>query len=688
MEKYREELLTEVKAKSLSENISDREAFFEIFCEKLLDADILEDYHYLFFKGKGKRNLSIQIDGYNYNEVDEKLTLIVIPDLAYYQNITLTKSNAEDIFRRAKAFYFDAEIVINNSEESSEGYGLAWDIINNKLPINILELIIVTDQLKSNNIQVLQSEYQGNIRIDYAIYDIQRIKEIDESKLGRESIYIDLVNDFDYEGIPVLPASQKADYKAYLANISGEILARLYDKYQSRLLEGNVRSFLQTRGKVNKGIRATILNEPERFFAYNNGIAATAEELIFNEDGTLIIAIRGLQIVNGGQTTASLANSWINDVRHGSRTSIKKIFVPMKISVVEPENAQNLIPYISKYANSQNKVSDADLESNHEFHIVFEEKSRTIIAPAVNGAQYGTYWYYERANGQYKQETYKATASSKKNFLLRYPKNQMFKKIDLAKYWMIFNKRPHTVSSGAQKNFLEFTKLMVKEWDKNPNFVNEEYFKKSVALGILFKQTDTIVRQQPWYDSYKANIVAYTLSAIFNKVDNDYPNETVDLIQIWIRQDITHGWRRQIPIVSKLMYEHLISEDRTVENVTEWAKRQTSWDIAKKIKFDLHPTFEDELLNKSYVETQKASAIKEEQSNKELDALMTVFNYGENFWKEVEQWGEMEKIWNIQDKSFLKLATRIESGGKIPTDKQAMRILQVLEKARLESFPK
>jgi hypothetical protein len=689
MDSYREALVNELKAQAISDNMSDRESFFHIYCEKLEQSEIIEDFHYLQFKGIGSRNRSIQIDGYVYNELDSKLTLFVIPSLAYYENKTLTMTEAESLFKRAKAFYFDVEKITSEAEESSEGYGLAYDILNNKIEINVLEIIILTDYLKSNSIKNIESTFENKVRVNYSIYDISRMKLIDESVNGKEPLIINLWEDFQAEGIPVLPASKTEDYQAYLCNIPGELLARMYNKYQSRLLEGNVRSFLQTKGKVNKGIRSTILNNPEMFFAFNNGIAATAEtiEITQGKEGLVITGFKSLQIVNGGQTTASLANAWENDTKLNSHNQIKRIFVPMKVSVVSQKSAEDLIPNISRFANSQNKVSDADLASNHPFHRKVEELSRRIHAPTVGGAQFGQFWYYERANGQYRQETYKSTDSFKKNFELRYPKSKLFKKVDLAKYYNIYLQKPHIASAGSQMSFNKFSDWMIKQWDKNPDFVNDEFYRKIIALCILFKKSDSLVKNQVWYDSYKANIVAYTLSVIIYKVEKDFPESTIDLQQIWKEQDLPYGWIKQIQKVSYLMYKHLTREDRTVENVTEWAKREIAWTMAKEIEFEYEEEFIKLLLNKKYVHTQEYSAIKEQKKANEMNALLQVYEYGATFWKEVYNWGVQEKIWNIQDVSFLKLAMSIDEG-KVPSDKQAAKILQLLEKARIESFSK
>ncbi len=687
MVKFREELVNEIKSLAISENISDREAFFQTYVEKLEEAELIEDYNYLYFSGQGSRNRNIQIDGYSYNELDKKLTLFIIPELTYFEDRVITSTEAKTWFNKAFYFYKDVNKIIINSEESSEGYGLAYDIKENKMEINIIEIIILTDMKKSDKIDKIDNDYTENIRVEYSIFDISRIQLMDESKNGKEQLYINL-DEFGSNGITALPASETNEYKAYLCNIPGVLLAKLYDKYQSRLLEGNVRSFLQTRGKVNKGIRNTILNDPSMFFAYNNGIAATAESIDFinTDHGVMITGFKDLQIVNGGQTTASLANAWLNDTRHNSREQIEKIVVPMKLSVVSYDNAQELIPNISKFANSQNKVSDADLASNHPFHIKFENLSRSIVAPPTKGAQFGTYWYYERANGQYRQETYKSTKSVKKQFEMTHPKNQMFKKVDLAKYYNIYMLKPHIASAGAQKSFNIFSKWMVSKWDKNSNFVNEVFFKKAVALTILFKKSDYIVRHQPWYDSYKANIVAYTLSSIFHKVENLDSNYEIDFNLIWKNQDLTDAWISQIQEVSKIMYEHLTSSDRTVENVTEWAKREVSWNIAKKIDFNLNSDFLNELIDSQYNKTIEQSSTKNDKQNNEIDALMKVFEYGSEFWTELYNWGNVEKIWNKVDIDFLNLGMNIDK--KVPTDKQAIKILDTLEKARTESFPK
>ena len=221
------------------------------------------------------------------------------------------------------------------------------------------------------------------------------------------------------------------------------------------MLEGNVRSFLSNKRKVNKGIQNTIKNYPEMFFAYNNGIAATATEIDtqMTDEGLKIVRIKDLQIVNGGQTTASIANTLLT-ARKDESIDISHLFVPMKVSVLEHSMSEKIIPKIAEYSNSQNPVDASDFFSNHPFHIRIEGFSRHIPAPAVRGNQYQQYWYYERTRGQYNQGKmkFKPKSSQLKQYELRYPEKQVIKMVDLAKFIEIYESSPDKVSKAGSES--------------------------------------------------------------------------------------------------------------------------------------------------------------------------------------------------------------------------------------------
>jgi hypothetical protein len=255
--------------------------------------------------------------------------------------------------------------------------------------------------------------------LTYYENDINYLYKISEQ--SRVPIELDFEN---FEGehfeIPCLSAANgNQDYKAYVAIIPGACLAKLYERYGARLLEQNVRSFLQFTGKINKGIRDTIRNEPHMFLAFNNGIAATADYLELDETNRYIRKIGNLQIVNGGQTTASIYNTAKKD-----KADISNIFVQVKFSIIEkPDQYSEIVSRISRCANTQNKVNDADFSANNPALVAFEKLSRYILSPITVQNNIQTCWFFERARGQYKTLRSREgfTKSRQKSFDLKYP---------------------------------------------------------------------------------------------------------------------------------------------------------------------------------------------------------------------------------------------------------------------------
>lgn len=687
LKEFNNYLRDEIASGAEMELITLRESFFSFYSDFLIDAEEFDEFVYMPYEGIGKNNRRVQVDGYAYDELDNALILFVAPILTNFNFETITKTEADRYFSRALNFYEDASYVVRLGEESSEGYGLAHDCLHLYKNVSKIRVYLFTDQIMSKQIKSIENSVSGDKVVEYHLWDIERIHKIYESGENKEEIEIDLT-EFVEDGLPCLVASKTEDYESYLCNMPGILLARLYNRYGGRLLEGNVRSFLQTKGKVNKGIRNTILNNPTMFFAYNNGITTTASEVkVENLRGQYYITnIKGLQIVNGGQTTASLANSLENDKRENSESKINNIFVPMKLSKVSLEKAHEIIPNISRFANSQNKVSDSDLWSNHPYHIKIEDYSRRITTPAVNGNQFGTKWYYERANGQYLQETYRSTPKEKERFLMLHPKNQMFKKTDLSKYINIHELMPHIASAGGQKSFAKFAENISKQWDKDSNEFNEEYFRRLVALIIIIKEADRIVKEQPWFNSYKANIVAYTVSKIIHTIQVQHGDRVLPYRSIWSKQKISPAFAKTIQDVSYTMYLLLTKEKRQRENVTEWAKLQECWNEARTIRIELSNSFINELEYINDLEYSKRDAKKDSKQEASINAMVEVVNYGVDSWKGLLNWGIERNYFNPSEVDFIKVAVAIERG-RIPSEKQCQVILRILNKAREDSFP-
>ena len=229
-------------------------------------------------------------------------------------------------------------------------------------------------------------------------------------------------------------------------------------------------------------------------------------------------------------------------------------FLQMKLSVVDPERATRLVPKISEFANSQNRVNAADFFSNHPFHVRIEEFSRRIHAPSADGTFRESKWYYERARGQYADARARLTPAQRRKFDLENPRPQLLNKTDLAKYVSVWEGLPQEVSLGAQKNFAEFARRIGQRWTKASNSFNEDWYREAVAKAIVFKATERLVSNAPWYQGgYRANIVAYAIAK--TAYDIKERRCSVDFPKIWRRQAVGapigegpgHGCRRGTP---------------------------------------------------------------------------------------------------------------------------------------------
>lgn len=500
---FHKDFLEEIKATAATEGAGSNAAFVNIATSYLVNAEVLSDFTPAFYLGTGKNNRKIRVDGYVLDEFDLTFNLVIADYTGDEERETITKTAALAHFDRL--LYFIEEVydgkLRREVEPSTPASDLVETLVLHKERIRKFRLILITDGFMSNRISEMDPDTFKNIPVEKQIWDIDRIYRVCFSDLGRQDIEIDFKAYTDGKGIPCLEASSanSEDYKSYLCIIPGKTLADVYDAYGSQLLEGNVRSFLSTKVAVNKKIRETILRIPQNFFAYNNGVSATAMDLHIEStpEGRFITYAKDFQIINGGQTTASLSNA-----RYKDGADLSQIYVQMKLTEVDSnaDKSSELIRNISRSSNSQNKVSDADFFATHPFHIRMEQISRRVFAPASGGAQYETKWFYERARGQYLQAQMHMTKSQKDKFTAQNPKKQVITKTDLAKYRDSWAGLPHVVSKGAQTNFMKFAEIIDDGWSKSDTKYNDKYFKDSIALAILFKHTEWVVSHQPWFE--------------------------------------------------------------------------------------------------------------------------------------------------------------------------------------------
>ncbi|MBK7260964.1 MAG: AIPR family protein [Rubrivivax sp.] len=433
--------------------------FGSVAGEMLEEAEELVDFVPCPYRGTGTRRRSLGIDGYAFDEADGSLRLVIAEFEGERQPATVTQTTAKATFSKVVAFVDEA--FAGNDDHLPADEDPAADFSGllqiHQPNITRLRFYLVTDGILSDRIRDWPEQSIGGIPAEFHIWDIARFHDALSSRSGREALTVDF-GSLVAGGVPCLKASlNQSEYSGYLCVLPADALARMYEEYGSRLLEGNVRSFLGKAVKVNKAIRETVLRSPEMFFAFNNGIAATSTSVETRDtpEGPRLLAATDLQIVNGGQTTASLALA-----RRKDGAELAGIFVQMKLSVVDAEKSGELIPKISEYANRQTKVSDSDLFSNHPFHRKLEELSRRIKAPPRAGSQRPTTWFYERAKGQYRIETSKMSPAEKLRFEADNPRRQVITKTDIAKIENSWRQLPHEVARAHRRTLTSTASLL------------------------------------------------------------------------------------------------------------------------------------------------------------------------------------------------------------------------------------
>lgn len=549
----------------------------------------------------------------------------------------------------------------------------------------ILSDSVLSKQVKS----IAQEDFEGR-PVELNIWTLERIFQTFQSDAS-EIVEFDTA-EFGCDGIQYLKADlgDESEYDAYMGIVPGKFLADIYLKYGSKLLQGNVRAFLSVRGKVNKGIRKTIIESPQNFFTYNNGIAIVARSVGFSEDGSRITHFKDLQIINGGQTTASLANAII---RKEDKKGMGNLFVPMKLTVLNVENDMSeeeveryneITKTISRCANCQNPVSDADFFSNHPFHVMMENLSRKVMAPPAAGKPYQTIWFYERSRGKWEQEQMKLTDAKRKTFCEQHPKNQVIKKEKLAKCWNTILMNPHQVCQSSAINFSRFADYVEDIYEKSKESINEEFFKKGVCSVIIFDELDTLVNKSDWYPKggNKAQIVPYAIAKLISLIPSD---ADLDWRTIWNKQTMYPALANEL---LKLAYEaHNFLLDEAKGGIVRTISRtQAVWGNFKKYKYTLSDTFIKSLISKEETRTVEAAAKREHKFNAKLEAGVEIVKLGAAYW--MKFYNDMTKanILSYGDLDFIKSIASVVAKYNIPTPRQCDRLVKIVNLAEDKGY--
>lgn len=644
IDRYYKLLVQEVAARQLSNEEGDtqEQAFTRLFLDLLSEAGETENTTVAYDEKDFGTKKTHKINGYaisdNYETVDLFITIYkqeeTIP-VIYKKDIDQAVTRITNFFRKSTYNNYEEDVAESSPIfEFAHTLGSYQELKDNLVRVNAF--ILTNGEYKG---EIPQSVSLNGNKIFYRILDINYLFQISEE--SRVPIEIDFSSDESL--VPCLPGStDNEEYQSYLAIIPGTCLAQLYERFGSRLLEQNVRSFLQFNGKINKGIRETIKTEPHMFFAYNNGLAATADHIELDESGHYIRKINNLQIVNGGQTTASIYYTQKKD-----KADISSIYVQIKITVIKKqEQFSEIVSRISKYANTQNKVNDADFTANNQALIEFEKLSRYILTPLSSDSPLQTYWFFERARGQYKTLRQKEgfTKSRQDAFDKKYPKGQVLTKTDIAKYINAYEEvyegkklviGPHIVARGNEKNYARFINNNLPE---NLKKINNVYFEDTIAKAILFKTADKRYGTKAsavHIGELKNVTVPYTIALLTRITDG-----RLDLYKIWKTQQLS-------PALSDFIFDLMVQVNEFIiknsvgSHYIEWAKKEECWEMVKNHEFgyDLSQ-IKDDLIDPKNPPVRKVFTDTDEKSSTYDHEMGIIRSIPVSLWQKIADWGQ------------------------------------------------
>lgn len=599
-------------------------AFTEYLLDWLEENGVVANARVIHHEGRWNRAV-MKVNGYAISDDEDVLDVFASLYLGQPEQTSLPRDELLKAATRATKLIEAALAGAHEGmEASSDAFSMLKHIHSTRASLAKFRVVLITDGVVLN--REVESERVDSKPVSYEVWDLERLYRGMQAGLPRNEIDIDFVA---LTGAPLSCLQVdggSADYEAYLAIIPGELLFRIYEEYGARLLEQNVRSFLSARGKINSAIRKSIREEPDRFLAYNNGIVVTVdglEEKALEDGGRGIGKVTGFQIVNGGQTTASIHRACKVD-----RAIIDAVRVQAKIIRIRPEKQEEIVRFISRYANSQNVIQMADFSANDPFHIEIERLSSVIWCPGQQSR-----WFYERARGQYQvaQTRAGATPAQRRRFQDQTPPQQKLTKTDLAKYVQSWAQKPYLVSLGSQKNFESFMQEM-RQRQGATWLPDDQYYRELVAKAILFRAVSKIVRQLG-IEGYKAQVVTYLVAYLSWRTGTQ-----LDLDHIWANQAIS----QQLNELMRVWAPAVLAEIKTsagTRNVTEWCKKEECWSAVSGLGLPLAEPLPAEVQGRARSAPGRATTSDGSVSAEDLENMAACRRLDGPSWLKIHAWG-------------------------------------------------
>jgi len=669
LQEYWEDLVENVQLDYSSKLIPPASAFFERTTNTLAQVGDLDKEVYTGFSSE------FAFNGFAFRSESGTLQLVsVIYSSDEYKG--LLKTEIESVFKRLEkliSFISKKKYQENSIEETSEFYDCCSEIYNliYKEEIRECQFILITDSSLPKSMYHIENKKVGEIQYSYSVYDINYFYQIHKNGNQYASFVLDT-------NLPCLTVNNNNnDYVSFLTVISGQELASIYRKYKSKLLEENVRTFLQFRGDVNKGIRYTLQNKPDYFFAYNNGITATATDVEI--ENNCIVRINNLQIVNGGQTTASI---YAASEKH--KVDLSEVNVPMKLSLVKKLDIHStFVSNVAEFANTQNKVNKSDFFSNHKYHIDMKKVSSRLWVNRKAGSQVSSRWFYERVRGEYLNEQSHLNKTELKKFLLEYPKHQYIDKLDLAKSENAWLQKPYYSALGAQGSFVKFSEYLIEEMDKNDNFVTDNYFKSAISRLIIFSEIERIISKASWYTGgFRAQTVAYTLASLSYVIEK-YGKLYFNFETIWENQSVPTDLITELEKIGKIVHLGLLSPNSRYGNVSVFAKKKDCWESIKRLNFDNVEIDQNYFIAQDEFKKIRKEDFKNKNFDEGLDKEILVYKTDFKVWFKLRSFYENEGLSDFQVKTLKKYSV---ANKHIPTPNETTVLYKLLVDAKKSGF--
>lgn len=660
-------IINEVFSLETSKNLRKRDAFLTITTSLLEDVGILDDFRDCYLS-KELEDYHIQLDGYSISESEvdnlKKLDLIIS---SYHESTSIEKISKELIKKEFDSVLNGLPIILKTSVAAvkpSEFNDLRACLKNKNL--SRIKIHFLTNKIFNDPTRFQKKQDPNfNSEIHFECWDIKKLYDLEETDSASSGVEIDFLTEFPGYPIQCLDTSTSNEIKTYVSALPGVVLGQIFAEYGNSLLDSNIRAFLQFQGKVNKGIKSTIENEPHLFSSFNNGISVTASSIIFEKrDGNLFLKkITGLQVVNGGQTSSSISYLYAN----GGYDKLKKVYVPTKFNVVEDKKKErDLVERVTLYSNTQNKMQDADFSSRHPFFIELENLSK------ITSYSSSSFWYFERLRGSYNSAK-RSLANDRNNlkrFQSKFPQADKFTKEDLAKVYMAYKGFPYISSLGRQKCtnvFINQATMLHKEKQ-----LNKEFYKFLISLLIIYRITDKALKNE--IKSFKANILNLTIAYLFY-----HTKQRVDYNYIWTNQELSDVFLSTLIIWSKKIEKALVKTSQG-RMISEWSKKIDSWKEIKKLSLGYPHGVPREI--KIRDNSQNYKTIKQISHSKDLFNQLKLYTTKE--FQETLFWGKNNNKFTQEELSAMVLfinGSSIEKWNFSPTVARMEMALQCLEKA-------